>query len=297
MPKYKPYTTRYSTSDRRFRNLDKNRKEKKERKKATVQEKFTAFVNRIPQVISGEKKATTTAERRIYNSFWSAVTLSIFEDVYQGYLDKAEGGPDELGHAWPDLAVSTKAYKRPRRGLLSSSQRRRANQSTIGLLSPSQYAKWKETFAKVYNREYRNNNINSAREDTDAKAKAAKIAWAQAKTAGAETYKAVLGEKDMQIMRVTDTLLKSFHPGKISNRKYIKGNKHQVVKLDKGDLEIGTNVAYAKMASSRKTGQYKISREILPKNLGVWYERAIGKGRDAIAVELKKLSQEKKLFK
>lgn len=292
-----PFISRYSTSDKRFRNITRNKKEKKVKPKVTAQDRFNHLVQKIPLIISGEKRATTTAERRIYNSFWAAVTLSLFEDVHQGYLDKADGGADELGNAWPDLAVSTKAYKRPRRGLLTANQRRRANQDTIGLLSPTQYRKWKETFAKVLHKEFLHNQINSDREETEAKSKAARIAWDQAKKSGAETYKSVLGDMDMQIMRVTDTLLNSFRPGKISNRKYVKGNKFQVVKLHKGDLEIGTKVSYAKMASTRKTGKYQVKREILPKNLGVWYQRAVAKGRDAIAVELKKLSQEKKLFK
>lgn len=291
-----PFVNRYSTSDKRFRKLGP--KTKKERKtKATTQEKFTAFIKRLPAVISGEKKPTTTAERRVYNAFWSSVTLSIFEDVYQGYKDKAEGGADELGNAWPDISRHTKAYKRPRRGLLTANQRRNARLDTIGLLTPTQYAKWKQTFAKVMDKEFRSRQINTAREETESKAKAASIAWAEAKKAGAQTYKSVLGDLDMKIMRVTDTLLNSFRPGKISNLKYVKGNKHQVVRLSKGDLEIGTNVEYAKMASARKAGAYGRTREVLPKDLGIWYERAIGKGRDAVAIELKKLAQEKKLFK
>jgi hypothetical protein len=41
---------------------------------------------------------------------------------------------------------------------------------------------------------------------------------------------------------------------------------------------------------------YSVKREILPTDLGVFYDRAIEAGRDALAAEIGKLAKENKLL-
>jgi hypothetical protein len=259
------------------------------------------FIKKIPNAIAGRANRRTTADRRIYNSFWSAVLLSLFTDLHQAYEDKSAGGRDELGDLWEDLSPWTKAYKRSKRGRLTQNQRRKyKNPSTVGLLTPTQYKNWKKTFLTVYRREIRKSRKDSSSDMTDsrAKAKAASFAWAEAKKAGGETLLEVLGGQAYPIMKVTGNLMRSFKPGHIKNRHYVKGDRSQVVKYGNGYVEIGTNIPYANFASRVipvKGNTYTaFKREFLPDNLGLWYDRAITKGRDAVMAELDLLIQENK---
>lgn len=266
------------------------------------------FLGRIPYVLSGQRRARSTADKRTYDAFWSAVILSLFTDIHEGYRVKAEGGTDELGTQWEDLAPTTKAYKRrgQRRGKLTASERRNLkNPDTIGLLNPSQYSQWKKTFARVYRniskkaRKDRHEGYLFNKVDKEAKAIAAGVAWKEAKAKGAKTLLQILGSQKFPIMRVTHTLFRSTRPGKIVNLKYRKGDKNQLVNLVAGKLEIGSRVPYANYATrmiTRKDG-LSFRREFLPEELGVWYDRAIDKGTDSMVEELNKLIQENELLK
>ena len=91
----------------------------------------------------------------------------------------------------------------------------------------------------------------------------------------------------MLVMRATDTLFKSLRPGKITRKGYRRGHKNQVVRFKKsGEVVLGTNVPYAKMAE----GKGESHRKLWPDDLGIWYDRAVAKGRDAIADTIKKIN-------
>jgi phosphoglycolate phosphatase-like HAD superfamily hydrolase len=263
------------------------------------------FFWRLPQVLSGKLRVGTTAERRCYNAYWSAITLSLFTELHHAFEIKSAGGRDDNGDYWVDLAPEYKAYKREKVGklhgktLLTQNQRRKYLADTPGLLSITQYKKWRKTFAKVYQREVRKSRKSNGLTDLEAKAKAASIAWAEAKKTGAETLIGTLGKKPFPILRITDTLFKSLKPGRVSALRYNKGDRNQVSRLKQGVLEIGTRVPYADYASRKITRtigksdiSYSFEREFLPKDLGVFFDRAVTKGRDALAEEIAKLANE-----
>ena len=102
---------------------------------------------------------------------------------------------------------------------------------------------------------------------------------------GAETLIGTLGEKDMILMKITGDLMNSLKPGKTGRRGYAKSGKNQLVKYGRRKVQIGTHISYARMAQNKGTS----SRKLWPDVLDVWYDRAIEKGRDAIAEELKSI--------
>lgn len=271
--------------------------------------KYDQFIFDLPDVIAGRKRRHTTAQRRVYNAFWSAVTLRLFVELHHAFEQKAALSPDDNGDTWAQQTQEYRAYKRERAGRLTGNQRRKLVDNTPGLLTPTQHRRWKKTFRKVYEREIRKSRKTGGGTDIEAKAKAASIAWAEAKNKGAETLLQTLGTQFYPILRFTDTLFRSFRPGKISNLKYNKGDRYQVARLKNGYVEIGTRVKYAdfvgrtitrnvdKKAIARNAPQYTIKREIIPDDLGVFYDRAITAGRDAIAEEISKLAKENRLLK
>jgi len=149
--------------------------------------------------------------------------------------------PNDLGNSWDDITERTKAYSRPiypgevpRRIRLNE---RRTD--TIGLLSPTEYKKWKQIFGRIF---YTNREKLG---DAEAKAIAGRIAWDTLKKAGAQTKIDVLGSRDLLILRNTDRLYRSFLPGKLSTHSYRKFNKDQVYIVEKGAITVGTKVDYA----------------------------------------------------
>jgi hypothetical protein len=293
------------------------------------------LILKLPGIIAGKLTPKTTAERRLYNAFWSAVTKKLFEELYQAYELKSQSYHDANDEFWVPLAPTTKAYKRreDRSKKLTPSQRRKLhNPDTPGLLSPSQYKRWQQTFMKVYKREIKKESgkasispgkfltkgkykkfkkdnkgstvVPTGATDADAKKKAAAIAWAEAKSRGAETLIGTLGNSTMDIMMRTGTLYRSLKPGKINGAlKYVKGDKYQVVRNGPGYVFVGTSVAYAHFASrtfpASKNRPFAFKREFIPEEgeMGVFLDRAMDAGTEAFTNELKSLIEANKHLK
>lgn len=251
------------------------------------------FIKKVPDIISGAKPPRTSDERKLYNVFWSTLTQSLFESIYKSYKARSEGGADDRGMTWQDLAPVTKAYKKNRKGHLTGNQRRKLNnQDTLGLLTPAQHKEWKYVFGKTYGKL----KPMAGENEDDIKALAAKKAWYVVKQMGAETLIGTLGNAQMPIMKETGLLLDSLKPGKVSKVKYIKGHRNQVVRLRAGELEIGTNVPYAKYAArtivpwtrgNNVKPQY--SRDFLDDPTNKWFDKAVAKARDALAKEMQQI--------
>ena len=292
--KAKTFSTRLYDQQRRRLNAEKRKTEQKQK------DEWIRFVKSIPAIIAGKSPIRKPRDKKIYRAFWSAVSLSLFTDIYEGYEIKSQGLPDETGDMWKDLSPFTKAYKRDRKknaqGKMSRSLSKRlerkdrrnlANEGTMGLLTPAQYTQWKKDFAKklIGLQRARRSPLSLAK----AKEKAAKHAWYMAKKKGARTLYDVLGNQHIPIMRDTDAIFESLKPGKVmKDLMYKKGAKEQIHILSGGTLTIGTRVKHAKVAE----GPREWHRPLWPKKLGVWYDRAIQAGRDAVAKELKSIAKD-----
>jgi hypothetical protein len=303
------------------------RKERKT-KYFRTRSQFIKFLKDIPNILTGKLPHKNTHSNRIYNAFWGAVQREFFVQLYEAYDRKSNFLPDDNGDLWHTLSSHTRAYKRrnDRTKLLTPQQKRKLkNPNTLGMLSPSQFKLWQKTFAKVFTKEKKKQlgqgkaypatklspskykkfrktapiNEPSGSTDEEIKAKAAAIAWATVKGRGGETLIGTLGKRPMPIMKNTGLLHASLRPGKISNLRYIKGHKNQVSRVAKGVCYIGTSVSYANFASrtiKRKEG-FTIKREFLPEQLGVFHDRAMAKGSEAVQSEIAKLIEENNKLK
>lgn len=234
------------------------------------------LVRDLPAILRGRKPNRF----RLYTIFWGAVAHSLFTDIHRGYEDKSEGDQDELGNTWDKLDEKYVAYKRPvYPGEIPPSLRRRLkDQNTLGLLTPTQYAAWKQIFGVIYG------SYRAKMGEDAAKALAGQIAWTKIKEQGGKTKLEVLGSRDVPIMRVTDRLIKSISPGDFTKTGgYRKRNRDQVFELQKGTLTIGTKVPYA--------DKHDKTRPVWPNNIELWINRAIEAGRDAVMNRLQEISE------
>lgn len=175
--------------------------------------------------------------------FASAFAHTLFSKISKAYEVKSAGGTDELGYKWKDLKPSTKAYRKLKRGELSSlgvgGKRQR------GLLTPSQNKQWKGIFASTLKK-----LLARGMGIEEAKGKAAQVAWSVMKSRGALTKLSVLGNRKVPLLRVSDRLYKSLSPGTLSGGRYYKPAE-QVFETEGRTLVLGTSVPYA--AKQHKT--------------------------------------------
>ena len=105
--------------------------------------------------------------------------------------------------------------------------------------------------------------------DREAKGAAAKKAWNTVKSRGAKTKIAVLGNRNVPILRVTDELYKSLLPGRIAGDVTYVPRRDQVVEINPSDkkLVLGTKVDHAKFVNK--------ARPIIPPNAHLWIDAAV----------------------
>ena len=225
----------------------------------------------IPSIIAGNEKDPLG----LHNRFWGAVALSMYESLNKAFERKAQGQQDDLGNTWDDILPHTKAYSRkPQTGDLSRSQRRGySDTSTIGLLTPNQYKKWKKIFGHIYHKEKERLGEN------EAKKLAGQIAWTRLKQEGADTKIRALGNRKLLILRDTDKLYRSFLPGKLTARSYRKYNRDQIYVVEKGKITIGTKVEYASEVFE--------DRPLWHGDIGPWIKKASRAGISRITLYLK----------
>jgi len=239
----------------------------------------------LPAILNGKKPSRFGLHRL----FWGAIAYSMFQSIYDAYLVKAYGLPDELGNEWDDLTKKYKAYHRPLdQGALTripDNLRRRLKTNkatgTLGLLTPSQYKAWRKIFGTIYH------SAKSRMPDGEAKALAGQIAWTRTKAAGGKTKLEVLGNRDLLILRVSDTLSGSLAPGEFDPETgYKKSSKYQIFTIRRGSLEIGTRVHYASMVSRRNNQDF---RPIWPEEMGPWIDKAIDFAMDAVLEKIESI--------
>jgi hypothetical protein len=162
--------------------------------------------------------------------------VALLSQVQQSFLEKSRGGTGSDGIKWKPLSPATIAQRRTtreeRRTLGITGRRER------GLLTPAQNRRWKGIFASRLAK-----LMAQGMAAGEAKAIAAKIAWAVLKSEGAQTKLAVLGSRKVDIGRDTGILFRSLTPG-VEDRP--SGSPDQIFDADSpGAVIVGTNVAYA----------------------------------------------------
>ena len=237
-------------------------------------QKSKRFVKMIFRRIPGYIDGTYPDRHRIGSVFWSNLSYMLFLKAREMYRIKSEGGTDELGNKWKPLAKSTVA-KRPigkgglnKLGLTKKQSDTAFKDRSRGLLTPAQNAQWKKIYAGVLSR------LITSLPEKAAKAQAAKIAWGKLKKAGAETKKEKLGNRNVLIMRVTDTIYDSLKPSNPDGSFY-RPRKNQLYHKVGNMLSIGTLVEYAHFHNSTRPVFPDNFELIVPKLISIAMEHVL----------------------
>ncbi len=235
---------------------------------------------------------------QVREGFLLSLGFAALSDIKDAYVTKADGGTDEMGVSWPDLSPKTKAYSR-RFGPREQATLKKAAGlgrghafapgGNRGLLTKAQLERWKQIFARNFNR------LSLSLPVKEAKARAAQIAWAVIKREGAQTKLEVYGSRKVQILRDTGVMLNSLSPGVLSGTPpamaYSKpsgeGGDKQVFDAQGARIIVGTNDPRAGAHNNGVPGRLP-KRQIFPDNAAqipaVWWQRWLGVGLAALKI-------------
>lgn len=156
---------------------------------------------------------------------------ALLSQIEQDFVVKSRGGVGRDGIQWEPLKRSTIAQRRATPGDRKAAGLTKAN-ANRGLLTASENKLWKQIFAR---------NLSRLRVDMSegaAKARAAQIAWAELKRLGAKTKLAVFGGRQVDILRDTGELLRSFAAGVDDQQ---SGAEGQIFEVDGNTISVGSN--------------------------------------------------------
>lgn len=229
--------------------------------------------------------------------FCGAIAYSLFNSIHTAFLAKSAHGQDDLGFSWVDLTPKYKAY-----GRLDS----RAGFSLPGpkyrpTLTAAQDRVWRGIFARIMHKlkgrgfssrkerqrlsrkEYR--EVVKARRQS-AVATAAGAAWNFVKDhMEATTLIELCRDVQVPILQKTHRLVDSLEPAPLlGDSSYRPTNSDQIfghrsvpgstISVPNSSLILGTRVPYAEYVGKK--------RPLWPSHLGIWMDRAISAGRDAV---------------
>ncbi len=227
----------------------------------------------LPAVVSG-RKPDVHGYGRLFKSYFAYFW---FEKVHEAFLIKSLGGTDSMGVSWEPNAQSTIAQReigpkdsRKIRGKTSDPIESRVR----GLLTPAQDALWRGIFRTNYLR------LLGKVGETEAKARAATIAWAMLKKMGAQTKLEVLGSRKLPIGNDTGRLLNSISPGRVVGNTYIPPTRDQSISYHHGELDFNIKVPYARRFHKKRRIWPAASRS------GEWVKEAATKALNEVAKEI-----------
>lgn len=233
--------------------------------------------------------------------FQGAIAYSLFSSIHKAFLAKSNHGLDELGFSWIDLKARTKAYGRmdARVGLDLPGPKYRPT------LNAAQDRVWRGIFSRIA-RKIRGRGFTSAkeREGMSKKKYKATVAARRGAASGIAAGAAWTFVKDhmdattlidscrdvkVPLLQRTKRLIQSLEPAPLMpDGSYRPINRDQVATNGAGagltasvpnsSLTIGTRVPYAEYVDQ--------DRPLWPRHLGVWMDRAVDAGRDAVAAHL-----------
>lgn len=223
-----------------------------------------------------------------------AIGVATLTEIHQDFIVKARGGVGADGTKWQRLSPKTLAYSR-RFGPGEQAKLKReaglgrghrfAPGTNTGLLSAAELKQWRQIYAS------RLAKFAATMPLSEAKAKAAAIAWATMKQRGAKTKLEVYGNREHEVLRDTGVLANSLSVGMISGDEYQRpssdGGDQQVFKLLENGVIVGTNVKYARAHHEGLNGLPK--RPILPADNAIpqaWLDRIVDAGMRALATAI-----------
>lgn len=158
--------------------------------------------------------------------------VGLLSKVQQSFIQKSRGETGDDGVTWPPLKRATIAQRRT-----TSAERRQlgiTGKRERGLLTPAQNQRWSAIFRGQKARLIAKFGMG----DREASAKAAQLAWAILKREGAKTKLDVLGGRQVDTLRDTGELFRSFSPG-VEDQP--SGADGQIFRTPPGRVIVGTN--------------------------------------------------------
>lgn len=190
---------------------------------------LTNLLASIPKALAG-----TSDPHQIARGIQLRSGVALLSKIQQAFVVKSRGGTGEDGIKWKPLKRETIAQRRIGKGDLAGIgiKGTKAKGRVRGLLTPDQDRRWRQIFAS---------RLAAFRENMDEKsaaAAAARIAWAVLKREGAVTKLALLGNRQVDILRDTGELFRSLNPG-VEDRP--SGADGQVFQVPPGRVIVGSN--------------------------------------------------------
>ncbi len=264
-----------------------------------TREELRQLVGRLALTLSGRGDDAYG----IGKGFSTVIGFAALSDIKDNFVTCANGGTGELGVTWPPLSKAYLAYGRRfgvgeqaalKKAVGLGAANRYAPGNKKGLLDAQQLKRWKQLFARYFNR------LMLSLGETAAKAWAAKFAWADLKREGAKTKLDVFGNRKVQILRDTGVLLNSLSPGvlttagaEINYRKPAAlGGEQQLFEATAGTVIVGTTVPYAAVHNYGHPAKPKMPRrQFLPDDErqvpDVWWQRWLDVGLLAVQQGMK----------
>jgi len=223
-----------------------------------------------------------------------AMGIAALTEIHQDFITKARGGVGADGTVWPRLSPKTLAYHRrfgpgEQSALKQAAGLGRGNRHApggkSGLLSAAELKQWRQIYAS------RLAKFAQSMPLSEAKAKAAAIAWATMKARGAKTKLEVYGHREHEVLRDTGILANSLSVGMISGDSYqrpmVDGGDQQVFNLLSNGVIVGTNVKYARAHDQGLNGLPR--RPIIPDESKIpqaWLDHILDAAMRALATAI-----------
>lgn len=207
----------------------------------------------LPAMLAGEHPDT----HRIAESLRSRVAHAFFSQVAFAFEEKGRGRVGSDGIKWEPLSPEYLAYQRPKVGRGRPLAGKLAPGGNDGLLTKSQLKTWNANFARSLKW------LAAKYPLTEAKSRAAALAWKATKAAGGRTkiadpgFGGRIAGDDYQMLVSGGTLRRSILPGEIDQYSnggadYHADDDGQVVDDRQTSIVVGTRVPYAEYLHKRR---------------------------------------------
>ncbi|HUT88742.1 MAG TPA: hypothetical protein VMY37_04555 [Thermoguttaceae bacterium] len=220
-----------------------------------------AELRRLPALLAGRMYDS----RGLATTFCAHFAYHIFDKISRSFFAKSLWGSDELGDKWAPLKEAT---------IVARESRREPRRGKRGL-SEQHDRLWRRVFAHNFAR------LAFQIGEREAGARAARMAWATVKAAGARTRKERFRGRRPPMNWISGRLKKSLAPGRRSAAGYLPSPEQRYEQYH-GTLVLGTDVPYAPYVHKRRRLWPKRAR-MLP-----WIREGVSQGIQAVVRQLQR---------
>jgi len=220
-----------------------------------------AELRKLPALLSGRMYDA----RHLASTWRSHFAYHIFDKISRSFFAKSMWGSDEFGDRWEPLKEAT---------IVARESRREPKRGKRGL-SEQHDKLWRRVFAQNFAR------LAVRVGEREAGERAARMAWATVKAAGARTRKEQFRGRRPPMNWISGRLKKSLAPGRRSAGGYVPSPEQRYEEYH-GKLVLGTDVPYAPYVHKRRRLWPEVAR-MLP-----WIREAASKGIQAVVRQLQR---------